>query len=102
MTAVGTGNLSFEVLSFPSWILGRKVAKQYRVENVFLYGYASQAFPHIDGLGLNGGLEDVDDSAYKIAASLRDWGGRALLDSYGPARQPIANLYAHQNVMDGK
>jgi 2-polyprenyl-6-methoxyphenol hydroxylase-like FAD-dependent oxidoreductase len=94
--------VKFDVLSFRPWILSRKVANQYRVGNVFLAGDAAHSFPPTGGLGLNSGLGDVHNLAYRIAAVHQGWGGESLLDSYESDRQMVANINSKQSVKNGR
>ncbi|ETS87827.1 hypothetical protein PFICI_01655 [Pestalotiopsis fici W106-1] len=99
--AIGT-DIPFDVLSYRPWILSRKVANQYSVGNVFLAGDAAHAFPPTGGLGLNTGLADVHNLAYKIAAVHQGGAGPELLTSYHDERRPIAMINAAQSVKNGK
>ncbi|KAE8423223.1 3-propionate hydroxylase [Aspergillus pseudocaelatus] len=99
--AIGT-NIPYDVLSYRPWILDRKVAKSYRVNRVFLAGDAAHSFPPTGGLGLNSGLGDVHNLAYKLAAVLRGLGGDSLLDSYEFDRRHVATVNSHQSVKNGK
>lgn len=83
-------------------MLSRKVANSYSVGNVFLAGDAAHAFPPTGGLGLNTGLADVHNLAYKIAAVHQGWGESSLLESYHSERRPIAMINAAQSVKNGK
>lgn len=94
--------IPFDVLSFRPWILSRKVANQYHLGNVFLAGDAAHAFPPTGGLGLNTGIADVHNLAYKIAAVQQGWGSEKLLDTYGPERRHPAMINAKQSVKNGK
>ena len=94
--------IDYEILSFRPWILSRKIAHSYRVGNVFLAGDAAHSFPPNGGLGLNSGIADVHNLAYKVAAVLNGWGSKSLLDSYEADRQPIAEINALQSVKNGK
>lgn len=104
--AIGRDDVPFDVLSYRPWVLSRKVARQYRVGNVFLAGDAAHSFPPTGGLGLNSGLADVHNLAWKIAAAHGGWagggGGAVLLDSYGLERRPIALVNAAQSIKNGK
>jgi 2-polyprenyl-6-methoxyphenol hydroxylase-like FAD-dependent oxidoreductase len=71
------------------WDLRIMVAKEYRKGRVFIAGDACHQHPPYGGFGLNTGLEDAVNLSWKLAARLRDWGGEALLDSYGQERRPI-------------
>ncbi|KAI5235523.1 hypothetical protein E4T43_09219 [Aureobasidium subglaciale] len=93
---------SYEVLSFRPWVLSRKVAREYRSGRVFLAGDAAHSFPPTGGLGLNSGLGDVHNLAYKIAAVQQGWANDQLLDSYGTERHQVANINSQQSVKNGK
>lgn len=68
----------------------------------FSAGDAAHSFPPTGGLGLNTGLADVHNIAYKIAAVHQGWGGEALLESYGAERRHTANVNSIQSVKNGK
>ncbi|KAG9234664.1 3-propionate hydroxylase [Amylocarpus encephaloides] len=99
--AIGT-SIPFDVLSYRPWVLSRKVAESYRVGNVFLAGDAAHSFPPTGGLGLNSGLGDVGNLAYKIAAVHQGWGGSTLLHTYQDDRRHVALVNAQQSVKNGK
>ncbi|GKZ33932.1 hypothetical protein AbraIFM66950_004023 [Aspergillus brasiliensis] len=99
--AIGT-KIPYDVLSYRPWILSRKVALSYRANHVLLAGDAAHSFPPTGGLGLNSGLGDVHNLAYKLAAVHHGWGGDKLLDSYEADRRPVACDNAEQSVKNGK
>ncbi|KAI1842426.1 hypothetical protein JX265_010416 [Neoarthrinium moseri] len=101
VTAAIGADVSFKVLSYRPWILSRKVANQYRVGNIFLAGDAAHSFPPTGGLGLNTGIADVHNLAYKLAAVHQGWASPRLLDSYQEERRPIALINAAQSVKNG-
>lgn len=100
--AIGRTDVDFKILSYRPWILSRKVAKQYHVGNVFLAGDAAHSFPPTGGLGLNSGIGDVHNLAYKIAAVHHGWASSSLLDSYVADRRQIALINAAQSVKNGR
>lgn len=100
--AIGREDVSFDVLSYRPWVLSKKVAKQYQVGNVFLCGDAAHSFPPTGGLGLNSGLADVHNIAYKIAAVIQGWATPRLLETYAEERRPVAVVNAAQSVKNGK
>jgi hypothetical protein len=71
------------------WDLRIAVADKYRVGRVFIAGDAAHSHPPYGGYGLNNGLDDVANLAWKLAARLHGWGSDALLDTYTQERQPI-------------
>lgn len=101
VSALGT-DVPFDVLSYRPWLLSRKVAKSYRVGNAFLAGDAAHSFPPTGGLGLNSGLGDVHNLAYKLAFVLRDEARDGLLDSYEAERRHVALVNSMQSVKNGK
>jgi 2-polyprenyl-6-methoxyphenol hydroxylase-like FAD-dependent oxidoreductase len=80
----------FEVLSTSMWHLTHRVAERFRVDSVFLAGDAAHTLSPSGGFGMNTGIADAADLAWKLAAALRGWGGLAILDSYEAERRPIA------------
>jgi len=58
----------FEHVGF--WDLRVAVAEKYQVGRVFIAGDAAHSHPPYGGFGLNNGLEDVVNLAWKLAANL--------------------------------
>ena len=80
------------------WGLTAQVAERYRNGRVFLAGDAAHRFPPTGGLGLNTGVQDAHNLAWKIAAVLAGRAGEPLLDSYERERQPVAELNTRQSM----
>jgi 3-(3-hydroxy-phenyl)propionate hydroxylase len=64
------------------------VAQPWRFGRVFLAGDAAHQTPPFMGQGLNQGLRDAGNLAWKLAAVARGEAGDALLDSYEAERRP--------------
>ena len=77
----------FEHVGF--WDLRVAVAERYQVGRTFIAGDAAHSHPPYGGFGLNNGLEDAANLGWKLAATLKGWGGSALLQSYSEERRPI-------------
>ncbi|CZR64181.1 uncharacterized protein PAC_14078 [Phialocephala subalpina] len=92
----------FDVLSWRPWVLSRKVAESYSQGNVFLAGDAAHAFPPTGGLGLNTGLADVHNLAYKLAHLHHNTANSPLLSTYQSDRRQIALISAQQSVKNGQ
>jgi putative polyketide hydroxylase len=88
--AVGIPELAVSVLGVSPWEASAIVADRYRDGAVFLAGDAAHEMPPTGGFGLNTGVQDVHNLAWKIAAVLRGHADEALLDSYHAERQPVA------------
>ncbi|MFL5286943.1 MAG: FAD-dependent monooxygenase [Rhodopila sp.] len=80
-------NIEFEHIGF--WDLRFTTADTYRAGRVFIAGDAAHSHPPYGGYGVNTGLEDVRNLGWKLAATLKGWGGAGLLDSYTAERQPV-------------
>jgi 2-polyprenyl-6-methoxyphenol hydroxylase-like FAD-dependent oxidoreductase len=63
-------------------------AKQIRIGNVFLAGDASHIHSPVGGQGMNTGIQDVANLAWKLAAVARG-AGESLLDSYQQERGEV-------------
>ncbi len=78
-----------QVLSIRRWTARNVVANRYRAGQVFLAGDAAHLNHPASGLGLNTGLGDAFDLAWKLEATLKGWAGAHLLDSYEVERRPV-------------
>jgi putative polyketide hydroxylase len=96
----GTGlpDIDVSVLGVSPWEASAIVADRYRVGKVFLAGDAAHEMPPTGGFGLNTGVQDVHNLAWKIAAVLRGKADETLLDSYDAERQPFGRIVT-QNAL---
>lgn len=96
--AIGTDDVRLTIKHVVPWMMAAQVAKSYRRGNCFLVGDAAHRFPPTGGLGLNTGLQDAHNLAWKIAAVERGLASGALLDTYEMERQPIARINTAQSL----
>jgi hypothetical protein len=61
----------------------------YRAGRVLLAGDAAHTHYPAGGQGLNLGLQDAGNLAWKLAAEIRGWAPPGLLDSYHAERYPV-------------
>lgn len=87
--AVGT-DFDFDVLSSRPWISRKLVADRFGGGRVYLAGDAAHQLNPSGGFGMNTGVGDAIDLAWKLSAMLDGWGGDRLLASYEAERRPIA------------
>ncbi len=64
-------------------------AARYRAGRVLLAGDAAHIHYPAGGQGLNLGLQDAGNLAWKLAAEIRGWAPPGLLDSYQAERYPV-------------
>jgi hypothetical protein len=87
--AVGV-DFAFELLNEAHWVSPKLVADAFGRGRAFIAGDAAHQLNPSGGFGLNTGLGDAIDLAWKLAAVLAGWGGPGLLASYEAERRPIA------------
>jgi 2-polyprenyl-6-methoxyphenol hydroxylase-like FAD-dependent oxidoreductase len=79
----------YERLSCAPWRQNLLLAEHYGKDRVFLAGDAVHLVIPTGGLGMNSGVGDAIDLSWKLAATLRGWGGPNLLKSYEIERRQI-------------
>jgi 2-polyprenyl-6-methoxyphenol hydroxylase-like FAD-dependent oxidoreductase len=80
----------FEIESIMPWTRRELVAESYGTDRVFLAGDACHLMSPTGGFGMNTGIADAVDLAWKLEAGVKGWGGPNLLKSYGIERKPVA------------
>ena len=68
--AIGVADVDVDVQSIGTWRLASRIANTYRCGNIFLAGDAAHEFPPTGGLGMNTGIADADNLAWKLAAAM--------------------------------
>jgi 2-polyprenyl-6-methoxyphenol hydroxylase-like FAD-dependent oxidoreductase len=79
----------YELLSCNPWRQNLLLADRYRDRRVFLAGDAAHLVIPTGGLGMNTGVGDAIDLAWKLAATLAVRGGPGLLDAYEIERRQV-------------
>lgn len=79
-----------ELRTVRAWTMSGLVADTYRSGGgrAFLVGDAAHQFPPSGAFGMNTGIQDAHNLAWKLAAAVQD--NDELLDSYTHERRPIA------------
>ena len=81
-------------VSDPHWMgafqFHGRLAERYRVGRVFLAGDAAHIHSPVGGQGMNMGMQDAYNLAWKLALVVRGVAHEALLDSYEAERRPVA------------
>jgi 2-polyprenyl-6-methoxyphenol hydroxylase-like FAD-dependent oxidoreductase len=88
-TALGT-KLKYEIVQSGPWRPQFLVAESFGRRRVFIAGDATHQYMPTGGLGMNTGVTEAHNLAWKLAATMQGWGGAALLDSYEAERLPVA------------
>jgi 3-(3-hydroxy-phenyl)propionate hydroxylase len=66
-----------------------RVADRWRRDRVFLAGDAAHLMPPFAGQGMNGGMKDAVNLAWKLAAVLKGQARESILDTYEVERAPV-------------
>src|SRR5947209_10246031 len=93
----GLGHLR---LGDPRWTsvfrIHRREAARFRKDRVFLLGDAAHIHSPVGGQGMNMGIQDAFNLAWKLSLVLRNAGSPQLLDSYEAERKPIDEAVIRQ------
>lgn len=88
----------FELESTGTWVMTSQTAESFRRGRLLLLGDAAHRFPHTGGFGLNSGVQDAHNVAWKLDAVLSGTASDSLLDTYDTERRPVVEKFAEQSV----
>ncbi|MGH8986419.1 MAG: FAD-dependent monooxygenase, partial [Acidimicrobiia bacterium] len=75
------------------------VADRFRAGRVFLVGDAAHLTTPFGALGMNCGIADAHNLAWKLAGVLHGWAADALLETYDAERRPVARATSDASVL---
>lgn len=84
------------------WTMAALIAKQYRLGRIFLAGDAAHRLPPTGGFGLNTGVQDAHNLAWKLAMVINDQAYDGLLDTYFTERAQIAHVNTDWSLKNAK
>ncbi len=87
---LGDDSVGLRYIGHRTWEPTALVADSYQVGRAFLAGDAAHVTMPVGGLGMNCGVADAHNLAWKLAGVLAGWAGPGLLGSYEPERRPHA------------
>jgi len=85
-----TGDAPYEIVWATAYRFQERVAERFSAGRAFLAGDAAHLFAPFGARGLNSGLQDAENLAWKLAFTWHGWAGPALLDSYQIERSAAA------------
>jgi 3-(3-hydroxy-phenyl)propionate hydroxylase len=88
----------FEILRTLVYTFNALMAEKWRDGRVLLAGDAAHMTPQFIGQGMNAGVRDAYNLAWKLDAVLRGQAGPALLDSYERERRPHAAAMTREGI----
>ncbi|MCK7622315.1 FAD-dependent monooxygenase [Streptomyces sp. RS10V-4] len=97
--AIGAADVPVEIISVLPWRATVRRADRFRAGRAFLVGDAARAVSPLGAFGLNTGLADAHNLAWKLALVLSGQAGDRLLDSYHEERHAVAELVTRQALL---
>ncbi|KAA1247014.1 FAD-dependent monooxygenase [Aquimarina sp. RZ0] len=80
----------FYIKSNVHWELSHRIVDKYRDKRIFFAGDAAHVISPSGGFGMNTGVADTENLAWKISEVLKGNADERILDSYHDERRPIA------------
>ncbi|MBO4210413.1 FAD-dependent monooxygenase, partial [Micromonospora echinofusca] len=96
-SAAGLPDLPVTLVERQVWRAAARVASRFRHGPVLLAGDAAHVTTPYGGFGMNCGIADADNLAWKLAAVHHGWAAPDLLDTYEPERRPVAQASARES-----
>jgi putative polyketide hydroxylase len=97
-SAIGSEDVEVEIEGVFSWRISAALSDTFRRGKVFLVGDAAHRFPPSGGFGMNSGLQDAHNLAWKLDLVLHGHAGDSLLDTYDTERHAVAVANTNQTI----
>lgn len=95
---IGRDDIEVDIRSVLPWRMRGAIANQFRKDRIFLAGDAAHTMPVTGGMGMNTGIGDVHNLAWKLHAVLRGTADASLLDTYETERVPVGTRNTMNSV----
>ncbi|MFC3908851.1 FAD-dependent monooxygenase [Legionella dresdenensis] len=87
---IADDSIDVKLINKAFWTMAALIASEYRHNRILLAGDAAHRLPPTGGLGMNTGIQDAHNLAWKLAAVIHGYADEKLLDSYFSERAPVA------------
>ncbi|GAB4829326.1 hypothetical protein Ancab_040631 [Ancistrocladus abbreviatus] len=93
-----------DVIDIKPWVMHAEVAEKFLSydNRVILAGDAAHRFPPAGGFGMNTGIQDAQNLAWKLASVIHGIASTTLLRTYETERRPIAMFNTELSVQNFK
>ena len=99
---IGRDDINIDIRSVLPWRMRAAVAQRFRSGRVFLAGDAAHTMPPTGGMGMNTGIGDAHNLAWKLHAVLCGAAGPGLLDTYETERLPVGRRNTDNSVNNAR
>lgn len=82
--------------------IGHRLAERYGAGRVLLAGDAAHIHPPTGAQGMNTGVQDAYNLAWKLALTVQGAAADGLLDSYGAERRPVGAEVVERTVLHAR
>lgn len=95
-------NVEVRLINKAFWTMAALIANTYQVGRVFFAGDAAHRLPPTGGFGMNTGIQDAHNLAWKLAMVLKGEASPSLLETYQAERQQIASTNIAWSVSNAR
>ena len=95
---IGSASVDIELFSIQAWEAAAGLATRLSQGQAFLAGDAAHVMPTSGGLGMNTGIQDAHNLAWKLAMVLDGHAGSSILGTYDIERREAAKLAIDYSV----
>ncbi|KAI5063988.1 hypothetical protein GOP47_0020658 [Adiantum capillus-veneris] len=101
---IGTTGMDIDIKAVKPWVMHAQVAESYfsTHQRIILAGDAAHRFPPAGGFGMNTGIQDAHNLAWKLGAVLEGVAAHELLLTYESERKPVAKANTALSVENFK
>jgi 2-polyprenyl-6-methoxyphenol hydroxylase-like FAD-dependent oxidoreductase len=84
------GDVDYEIDWLSTYRFHQRVVEKFRIGRIFFAGDSAHSLPPYGSRGMNSGIQDADNLAWKLALVMRGKAGDSLLDTYHDERYAAA------------
>jgi putative polyketide hydroxylase len=98
MTSIVGQPVPHRILGVQPWTAKGQLASSFRERRIFLAGDAAHVTTPVGGFGMNTGIADAHNLAWKLAGVLQGWAHESLLETYENERRPVGEFTVNMSV----
>lgn len=95
---IGTNDIEVDIKNIMPWRMQARIANTMSAGRIFIAGDAAHPLPPTGGQGMNTGIADVHNLAWKLKLVLAGHADESLLQTYSEERRPVAKFNVEQSA----